>query len=177
MNKIKNMLKRINVIKIAILVALLGAYGGQGQKKYRRIYIPLILMLLALLYLRHWGVIFIMSMAGAFSMGYGIPSPDDDDPSSIGKFWYDLFNHNELWANVFTRGTIAWMVNLSLISIPILKGNWITYWIGCLFIKLAYTTCSWRDLGVIHIENKHLLKVDLIVYGIIGLMAGVIIYF
>jgi len=177
MNKIKKLLKKVNIIKIAILTALLGAYGGQGKKKYRRIYVPLILMLLALLHLKHWSVIFIMAMIGAFSMGYGIPSPDDNDPSSIGRFWYNLFNHNELWANVFTRGTIAWMVNISLISIPILKGNWLTYSIGCLFIKLAYTTCSWRDLGVIKIGDKHLLIPDLITYGIVGLMAGVIIYF
>jgi len=155
----------------------LGAYGGQGEKKYRRIYIPLILTSLALLYLRHWGVIFIMAMAGAFAMGYGIPSPDDDDPSSIGKFWYNLFNRNELLANIFTRGTIAWMVNLSLICIPILKGNWLTYWIGCLFIKLAYTVFSYRDLGVIRTKNEYLLWSDLIVYGIIGLMAAIMIYF
>jgi len=115
-------------------------------------------------------------MMGTFSMGYGIPDSTDDG-SSIGRFWYNLFNRNELWANVFTRGTIALMVNISLISIPILKGNWITYCIGCLFIGLVYTVCSWRDLGGIWVKGKYLLLPDIIVYGTIGLITSIMVYF
>ncbi|GAH64524.1 unnamed protein product, partial [marine sediment metagenome] len=83
----------------------------------------------------------------------------------------------QLLTNIFTRGTIALIVNLSLILIPILKGNWTTYFIGCLFIKLAYITCSWRDMGVIRIKGKYLLISDVITYGIIGLMTSMMIYF
>lgn len=180
--KIKDILKKIRIIKITILTALLGAYGGQGKKEYRRIWIPAVLTALAILHLRHWLPIFVMSMAGAFSMGYGIPCPSDPDPSSLGKFWYNFFslvhwNKRKLLANIFTRGTIGFIVALSLICIPIIKLNWIIYLVGSSIIIFMYSLISWRDLGVIKTKTGHLLIVDLIVYGVIGLIASIIIYF
>ena len=161
----------------SMLCAFLGAFAGaEGtNKNWRRFLIPFALAGLAYGHLHNLWVITIMTMMIGFSMGYGIPDPTDDG-SSIGRFWYNLFNHNELLANIFTRGTVATMVNLSLISIPILKGNWLIYFIGCLFIKLAYTTCSWRDLGGYWFKGKYLLWVDSIVYGMIGLVATVMVY-
>ncbi|MFX0084319.1 MAG: hypothetical protein ACFFAU_01495 [Candidatus Hodarchaeota archaeon] len=173
--KLKDIFKKVAVVKLVIATALLGAYGGQGHKEYRRIYIPLIIMILALLRLRNLLTLTIMSMAGFLSMGYGIPDPPDEG-SSLGKFWLKIFKGNEYWANVFTRGTIGLLVSLSLISIPISKGNWIMYLIGCGLIKLTYAFMSWRDLGVINIEDKHLLKSDLLTYGIVGLAGGLLIY-
>jgi len=180
MNKlitIKEKLKKINIIKIVILTALLGAYGGQGHKKYRRIYIPLLLAILALLTLRNWWTLTIISMMGTFTIGYGIPCPDDPDPSSLGKFWYKIFGGNNFWSNFSTRGTIGSLIGLSLISIPVLRGNWVVYLIGCLFIIIIDGLFGWRDLGVVKIEeNKYLLWSDLIVYGIIGLVTAILIY-
>lgn len=179
---IKNILKRLTPIKVAILISLLGAYGGQGHKSYRRIGVPVILTLLALLYLKNWRVLTILSMIGVLSMGYGIPCPDDDDPSAIGKFWYEFFSLSHwklrpILANMFTRGTIGSLVGLSLLSIPIIKSNWIIYIIGLFFIEMGYSFFSWRDLGVIQFDNdNYLLKSDLITYGIIGLATAIIIY-
>lgn len=175
--KLKEMLKRIKIIKIMILTALLGAYGGQGQKEYRRIWIPTVLTILAVLQLRHWLPILIMSMVGVLSMGYGIPCPSDPDPSALGSFWYKIFKGNHFWANVFTRGTIGFMIALSLIWIPIIKLNWFLYLIGSTIIMLTYGLIGWRDLGVIKINGGHLLIVDLIVYGMVGLISSIIIYF
>lgn len=79
--------------------------------------------------------------------------------------------------NITTRGTIGLLVGLSLFSIPIIKGNWLIYLIGCLSIILGYGLLSWRDLGVIKMGDYYLLKSDLITYGIIGLVSGVLIYF
>lgn len=188
---IKNLLKKLAPIKVGILVSLLGAYGGQGYKSYRRMGIPVFITILALLYLKHWGCIFIMSMVGAFSVGYGIPCLSDPDPSSIGKFWYKIVT--ALWyqfflytipiqiidslVNMLTRCTIALMVNLSLLPIPIIKGNWLIYLIGSLSIILGYALLSWRDLGVIKTKTGHLLWSDLITYGIIGSVSGALIYF
>lgn len=114
-----------------------------------------------------------------------------DEGSSLARFWLKVIDKviwrifPQIWTpnrinvllNVLTRGTIALMVNLSLLSIPILKGNWLIYAIGCLFIKLAYTTCSWRDLGVLFVKGKYLLWSDIIVYGVIGIATSIMIYF
>jgi len=174
---IKNILERIQIIKITILIALLGAYGGQGHKSYRRMGIPIMIVLFSLCQLKNLWTLTIFSMIGAFSTGYGIPSPDDDDPSSLGKFWMKVFKNNEYLANIFTRGTIGFLVSLSLLSIPILKTNWIIYIISSLLLIGTYGMISWRDLGVIKMGDCNLLVTDLIVYGVIGLFGGILIYF
>lgn len=180
MSKIINSIKSVTT---SLVSAFLGAFAGaEGtSKNWRRFLIPFALAGLAYGHLSNFWVITIMVMMGAFSMGYGIPDFSDDG-SALGRFWYNLFSFTDitrrtLLANVFTRGTIALMVNLSLISIPLIKGNWIIYGIGCLFIKLAYTTCSYRDLNGVWIKNKYLLWSDLIVYGTIGLVTSILIYF
>ena len=177
--KIKDRLKKISIIKVAILTALLGAMGGQGHKQYRRIYIPLFITILAFLYIgfNYWTLVFIMLMILPFSIGYGIPCPSDEDPSAFGSFWYRISHQNDLLANILTRGTIGLMVSLSLIPIPIIKRNWLLYTIASLLIIITYSNFAWRDLGVLKMGEKHLLWSDLIVYGIIGLGAGLTIYF
>lgn len=189
MNKIINSVKSSIV---GLITAFLGAFAGcdNTSKNWRRFLIPFALAGLAYGYLHNFWVLTIMIMMIAFSTGYGIPS-DNDDGSALGKFWYKwvtivwykFFTYSfclqkvSLITDILTRGMIALMVNLSLLSIPILKGNWITYLIGCGFIKLAYVTCSYRDLGGIWVKGKYLLISDIIVYGIIGLMASIMIYF
>ena len=188
MNKLINSTKTSIV---GVLTAFLGAFAGcdNTSKNWRRFLIPFALAGLAYGYLHSFWVITIMTMMIAFSTGYGIPDLGDNG-SALARFWGNIaikinvyFSNSisvskvKLFINIMTRGTIAFMVNLSLLSIPILKGNWLIYWIGCLFIKLAYTTYSYRDLGGIYIKGKYLLISDIIVYGIIGLMTSIMIYF
>ena len=160
------------------LSAFLGAFAGaEGtNKNWRRFLIPFGLSGLAYSHLKDWRCILIMAMMGAFSMGYGIPDATDDG-SALGKFWYKLFKGNKLWTNILTRGTIGFIVGLSLIWIPIIKGNWITYLLGWQAIKIAYAFISWRDMGGYWFKGKYLLWVDSIVYGTIGLAAALMIYF
>lgn len=180
MNKI---LTSIKITLVTGLSAFLGAFAGaEGtSKNWRRFLIPFALSGLAYGYLKDWRCILIMAMMGAFSMGYGIPDPPDDG-SALGRFWYRLFSFLDMtrrnfFTNVFTRGTIGFMVGLSLIWIPIIKGNWITYILGCQAIKMAYALLSWRDLGGFWFKGKHLLWVDVIVYGTVGLATSLMIYF
>lgn len=161
-----------------MLCAFLGAWAGaEGtNKNWRRFLIPFALSGLAYRHLRDWRCILIMGMMGAFSMGYGIPDPSDEG-SALGRFWYKISHQNDLLANIFTRATIGFMVGLSLIWIPIIKGNWLTYLICFQAIKITYGSISWRDLGGYWIKGKYLLMVDTIIYGMIGLVTTVMIYF
>jgi len=171
----------MNVIKFTFagfITAFLGAWGGAAgtNKNWRKVGISAIITLLALCILRNWWYISIMTMIGAFSMGYGIPDPTDEG-STLGRFWYKITNQNVLLANIFTRGTVGLMVNLSLLSIPILKGNWLIYIICSLIIMGIYGSITWRDLGGIWLKGKYLLTPDLIVYGTIGTVSSILIFF
>jgi hypothetical protein len=163
---------------IGVICGLLGAWAGaEGTNKlWRRFIIPFTLTGLAWGYLHNWWVLTMMSMFFALSAGYGIPSPTDKG-SLIGRFWYKIWKGNTTLANIYTRGTIGFLVNLSFISIPIIKGNWITYTISSISILLAYTIFSWRDLGGFYYKGKRLLWVDVITYGTIGLMICISIFF
>ena len=177
-------MKKSIVGLITLICGLLGALGGQINKKLRRIAIASILTVLALIYVRNWWVLTIMSMAGVFSIGYGIPSSTDEG-SALGQFWYNIFKNTfnwnqkkiEFFANIFTRGCIGFLIGLSLISIPIIKGNWFVYLLGWGLIKTTYALISWRDLGVILIKKIHLLWVDIIIYGIVGLISSILIIY
>lgn len=180
MNKI---LAGIKGTLVTGLSAFLGAWAGaEGtSKNWRRFLIPFALSGLAYGHLKDWRTILIMAMMGAFSMGYGIPDPADKG-SALGRFWYNLFSFADMtrrkfFTNVFTRGTVGFMVGLSLICIPIIKGNWITYILCCQTIKMAYGLLSWRDMGGIWVKGKYLLMVDIITYGTIGLATTIMIYF
>lgn len=167
---------------IGMITGFYGAWGGASHtsKAWRRTLIPAVIMLYAtisgyfeygLLSLWH---ITIMSMNGALSFGYGIPSANDSG-STLGKFYYNLFNSNHLMADLFTRGTVGLMVSLSLISLPIIKGNWLMYGIGSICIIAVYSNISWRDFGSIKVFKKNLLIVDIITYSTVGLVGGLLV--
>lgn len=158
-------------ILATVLGGLLGAMGGaeHSSKLFRRLILPGMITGIAFWQTESILTISIMLMSVILGMGYGVPSPDDSKPSIIGKFFYELFNQNLFWTNVFTRGTIGVMVCLSLISIPIIRHNWKLYTIVCGAIIFAYTMISWRDLGVYQFFKWQLLWSETILYTIIAL--------
>jgi hypothetical protein len=183
--KLKEILNKLLSIIIVPLGALLGAIGGAGNKSARRIGIPFSITGLAYLQLESIFVLTIMSMAGALSIGYGIPKFEEhggsilpievDSGSAIGRFWYKLFNQNHLLADIFTRGTCGLFISLSLISIPIIKYNWLIYGLCSLGIILTESLISWRNLGSYKLFGKELSWVETITWGLITLFATLII--
>jgi len=173
MKKIK---KLLSILGFGTIGGLLGAFGGADQtsKAWRRICIPSLITLYALYMLHNWWLITIMSMCGVLSIGYGIPDSTDEG-SSLGKFWYNLFNGNHLLTDIFARGTLGLLVSLSLISIPILKGNWLMYGLCSLGIITVYSTISWRGLGGFTFKGKYLLWSEFLTYSFVVLFAQIII--
>lgn len=187
-------MKKIDTIKsgiISIISGFLGAFAGADNtsKNWRRLMIPLMLSGLAYSHLHSLWCLTIMLMAFALSLGYGIPdicitdyfygsvNKVIDEGSTLGKFWYKIFQGNHLLADLFTRGTIGILISLSLISIPIITGKWLIYFITSSIVIKTYAILSWRDLGVFYFKEKTLLWSEAITYGIVGLMAYIMIYF
>ena len=148
---------------------LLGAWGGaEGTNKlWRRLGIPLLITIIAFIILKSWIVLSIMSLSIILSIGYGIPG-NYDDGSPLGRFFYELFSINwkyqHIRADVFTRGTIAFLSCLTFLSIPLIKSNWITYIIGSIVTIVVYSTCSWRTLGSVTIFGKSLIWSEIVTY-------------
>jgi len=168
---------------LGTLIGFLGAWGGADEtsKAWRRIVIPILIMALAFLRLHHWSCILIMSMAWFLASGHGIPSAWDKG-STLGKFFFGLvskFTQNltkqRFLANFMTRGTNAMGCCISLLPIPILKGNWVIYGIGSVIIFFTFALISWRDLGVFYFKGKYLLWVDMICYSILGTVSIILI--
>ena len=182
---ISNFFNAFKVSGIPFLIGLLGAFAGSEgtSKNWRRIIIPLIFTFCAFLELKSFWVVLLMIQSACLSMGYGIPDykwyyTGGDEGSTLGKFWYNIFNKNEnehktFWANVFTRGTIGLGIVSSFLVIPILKNNWLFYFLGSLGIVLVYAFNSWGGYGqfIIKWKNKtyYLLKVDFITYSVLGI--------
>lgn len=181
MSKIKDLFNKVSGFFIPILGGLLGAIGGSGNKPARRIGIPFITAGYAYSNLHNLWVVTIFSMIGALSIGYGIPDenfltdPTKDSGSTLGRFFYNLFKKNHLLADIFTRGTIGFLIALSLLSIPIIKGNWIVYGVCSVGIILTNALLSWRNLGVYKLFNKELSWVETLTWGLISLFATLII--
>jgi hypothetical protein len=126
----------IIILILSVLCGIASAWTGSGGSKlWRRIFIPGISAVFGVLALWNLWIIAIMARAGAISMGYGMPSKDDPNPSALGQFWYDVFG-GELWregydplkkASIFTRGTIGVMKAVSIVPIAIVSGHWILF--------------------------------------------------
>ena len=161
-NKIKKYVKTLKFPGFVFLISFLGAYAGieNTSKNWRRVGIPVISTIYA--YSQMWSIVgwlkslwtvSIMFMSFFLSMGYGIPAsdwpinPKADSGSTLGKFYFKLFKRNKLMANIFTRGTIGLGMAVSLVSLPIFKGNWPTFVLGGLGIILSQATISWRSWG------------------------------
>jgi hypothetical protein len=171
---IKKLINRIPTILLPIYGGLLGAIGGAGNKQVRRIGIPLLLSGFAYSQTENIFVFSIMAMAGVLSIGYGIPDKTDKG-SFLGGFYLNLFKNNTL-ANVFTRGTIGLLIALTLVSIPLIKHNWIVYYLCSLEICVINAAISWRGFGTYKLSNKELSWVETITWGLITLFAVLIIY-
>jgi hypothetical protein len=176
--KIKDLINKSGLFILPLVGGWLGAFGGADgtSKAWRRILIPGLLTSYAFSNTSSVFVITIMSMAGALSIGYGIPS-ETDSGSTLGRFFYKLFKNNHLLADLATRGTIGKLIALSLVSIPIIKGNWITYLLGSLGIVLINSLISWRNFGEYTLFEKKLSWVETITWGLITLCGVIIIYF
>ena len=166
---------------IPFILGFLGAFAGSEgtSKNWRRILIPIIFTICALIELKNLWVILLMIQSACLSMGYGIPGGNDEG-STLGRFFYKLFKQNHLIADIFTRGTIGTLISLSFLVIPILKGNWLIWGLGSLGIILVYVLISWRGFGEVILKWKNttymLLKVDFITYSILGILGLMVIY-
>jgi len=191
MNKIKqwllNFLKSFKITGLPAIIGFVGAYGGQENKWVRRIGIPLIFTICALIELRSLWVIFLMSIAGWLSCGYGLPDlfEGGDKGSFLGKFWFNILNvwnkpKRRTYADILTRATIGLGIAISFLVIPILKCNWFVYLLGGLGIILVLALVSWQGFGEFKVKffgkEYKFLKVDFMTYGVTGLLGLFIIY-
>jgi hypothetical protein len=176
--KIKDLINKIGLFTIPLMGGWAGAFGGADKtsKSWRRILIPGLLTSYAYSNTESVLVITIMSMSFALSIGYGIPGIGDNG-SALGKFYYTLFKQNHSLADMFTRGTIGLIIGLSLVSIPIIKHNWLIYGLGSLGIILINALISWRNFGSYILFKKELSWVETINWGLITLLGTIIIYF
>ncbi|MFH0805992.1 MAG: hypothetical protein V1901_03905 [Patescibacteria group bacterium] len=158
---------------IGFIGGLFGAVGGQGLKWVRRLGIPGLLVALAYYKLHNLWVFTILFMIIPFYLGYGIPDFNDSG-SFLGRFWFKI---NYQRADELTRGTIGLLFVLSLLSIPLIKHNWIIYISCSLGIIATMALLSWRGFGIIKMFGKELLIVNVLSYGLVTLFASFIIYY
>lgn len=158
---------------VGVIGGLLGAYGGacQTSKNWRRLGIPILLTVISLCFVFHWLILSILTMIAVLCIGYGIPDIYGDEGSPLGRFYFRLFNDSELYANIFTRGTVALLACLTLIYIPILSGEWIKYTLSSVGIIAIFSILSWRSLGSVYIINKWLIWAEVLTYGALSLGA------
>lgn len=178
LSNLKNLFNKIGKYFIPILGGLLGAFGGAegGNKAFRRFLIPTLITSYAFSMTESILTLTIMFMAIPLSKGYGIPD-ETDNGSSLGRFFYNLFNKNKLLANIFTRGTIGLFIGITLLSIPIIKHNWLIYFLGILGIILINGSISWQNLGSYKLFGKQLIWSETLTWGLITLCAILIIIF
>lgn len=196
-NKLWMAFRILRIPTFVALIGFLGASGGSANSNplLRRCGIPLISCIYAYWVLSHipeigylkalW-TITLMSMWGGLALGIGIPDqnyptdPNADEGSTLGRFYFNLFKRSHSLANYFTRGTCGLVVSLSMLSIPILTGQWLTYLLGSLVIILVWAINSWRGYGEFKFEIKgkpiNLLYVDIVTYSVTGLAILAIIY-
>jgi len=128
----------ITSVIVGIICGLLGSYAGaEGTSlAWRRIGIPVLLMLVALVALFSnsiFNLTILSFMLYSIGVGYGIPDngyPVDiyaDSGSAIGRFWWLKFNEDEFKANIATRTTVGLMKIISFLSIPLITGAWLIY--------------------------------------------------
>lgn len=158
---------------LPLIGSFLGTLAGQGFKFLRRVILPIILAIVGVFSLNTWLGIFLGTFGIWVSMGYGIPDPygivQRDEGSTLGSFWWHIFNYNHHLADIFTRGTIGLGMCLTGLLIPLIQSNWLPYAIGCFLIMIGQTVFSYRGWGFIPFFGKELLWSDLINYFLIFL--------
>ena len=184
--KIKNIVLSILGFLAPVIGAFLGALGGSadGDKSFRRVLIPLMLVGMSFLKTESILVLTICSMIGVLSIGYGIPDALDSG-SALGRFFYNFFHSYHapyeayVLANIFTRGLIGALIVLSLISIPTIRQNWGIYIVFGFLIVLTNAFVSWNnfygDWGSYVLLNKTLSWTETVTWGLITLFSTLII--
>lgn len=170
----KNLFKKISQIFVnsglIILLALLGAVGGQGPKELRRYILPAVVTIYAYFMLQNWWVLTIYSLSGVLSIGYGRYDPNDNKSSFLGKVAYKLFPQSQVLQDIMIRGIVGILICITMLSVPILTWNWVSYLLGSVGIILIWALVSWRGFGEMPIKlfgkEYQLLKVDLTVYAV-----------
>lgn len=179
MLKVKKLKKTSSVIFTAIIGAVLGALGGaeKSSKLFRRIGIPILLLLLGILF-KNYATILIALYISIFYVGYGIPDTIDAG-SFFGRFWYKIFKKNGFLADIFTKATIGVLFSVVLTIIAILRHN-----IQLLFITVPITILSQvvfgaliQGLGMIKLFSKKLNGVELARYFFLTLAAAIQLIF
>ena len=160
-----------------MVCGLLGALSGadRSSKIFRRFLMPISITGFAFWITESIFTLTIMSMSVILGLGYGIPDATDPKPSTIGLFFFKLSNGNIWLANISTRILIGKLLALSLISIPIIKHNWITYGLCSFGIILSYAIISWRDLGTYYLFGRQLSWTETIIYLLLTLFSIIII--
>ena len=161
---------------LPMICAFFGAWAGADgtSKAWRRILIPLLMTSLAYAQTESILTLTVLSMMYGLSRGYGIPGYGDEG-STIGRFFYNLFHQNKFLANIFTRGTIALLIGLSFLSLPIIKGNWLIFLLGVCGMILVNALISWRDFKGYILFGKFLSWSETLTWGLISLCGVLII--
>jgi hypothetical protein len=165
----KSLGKTFGSLTIVIVCGLLGAIGGQKWRWVRRFIFPAIITIYTLLVVHNIWCTTIYSISIWLSLGYGIPDATDKG-SFLGRFYWNYFRSNNLWANILTRGTIGLLISISMLSVPILRGDWLHFLLGSVLIITVWAGLSWRSLGELPVKlfgnELKLLWVDILCYGI-----------
>jgi len=101
----------------------------------------------------------------------------EDTGSALGRYFYILFKGNHYLADFCARGTIGILISLSLISIPVIRYNWVIYGLCSLGIILTNSFISWRNLGEFKLLGKEISLAETIVWGLIVLFSCIIVYY
>ena len=164
----------LKLFGLSILGGFLGCWAGaEGTSKgWRRIGIPLLITTVAYFTFKNPLVLTILSLIGVLSIGYGIPSPNDPDPSALGGFWYKITKNIQL-TTVLVRLTLGLGQALCLIALPIITENWSLYFMCSFFIVVANiifgALCDKE--GAIKMFGKELLIEEFLIYFFLTIFA------
>ena len=128
------------IITIPVCAYLWALGGAEGTNLlWRRIGVPLCLGVFAATMgpgLRH--LISIGLMFSATTLGYGIPSENDNDPGSpLGKFmYYGWAKKDKVKADQYTRGT--WALAFGCAALPMCWGHPLAWIFGTMLLMVLY---------------------------------------
>jgi hypothetical protein len=158
-------LKRLIAGLSVIAGSLLGAYGGahKTSKGWRRVGIPLLLILLSFLFGHGW---YSLIFLGWFlPIGYGIPNKGDGG-STLGKFWCKYTKGEQPISDILVRGTIGLLRGLILAIFAHTAGfRGLAILSIALCVIAGISSIWWRKLGTIQLLGKELIWDELGVWG------------
>lgn len=105
-------------IASALVSGVCWGLGGQYGHSKRFIGCPIAVYLPILIIHRDLVAFFSGFLAaGVLTLGYSIPDVNDPDEDGLGNFYYKLFKGNHKMANIFTRGTIYFLLMAAYIPV------------------------------------------------------------